>query len=554
MILRKKITKDLIYLLVLACCSLFFFFFRLGSYGLLEPDEGRYSEIPREMVETGNFIVPHLNYVKYFEKPVLQYWMTAICFKVLGQNEFASRFVAAFFALLGVLVLYFLGRRMFGQAVGFLAGLLLVTSFEYFALSRILVLDMTLNFFISLSLALFYFGFTSHKRSGLYYHLSYVAMALGSLVKGPISLIFPLGIIFLFFILTNNFKAIKNIRLFSGLGLLLLVAGPWYFLVCLKDDKFFNFFFIHEHVLRFLTKTHGREGGFFYFFPILLVGFFPWIVYFPLSIVRYIRFKNYKENDSKIIFLLIWFFLIFTFFSISSSKLPAYIILVYFPLALLTAKLIYDYLKEDDQALGTLFQYGGYLLLLLIVGFSVGIYVAVIKDPDLSGAHYDSKKMIGYLLISFILLLITLLKRKRYYFIGVQFLMISSVLAQVIITLPKVESFRSVRQLGLIIKELKKTGDKIICYKDYLQSIPFYTGERTIIIGWKGELEFGFKNTSTEGFFFEQDQAIYDFLKGKQRIFCIASGDNWKIIKETHPGPLYKLGSVNRFTLFSNQE
>lgn len=551
---KQQCCKDIIFLGILICIALFFFFFKLGDYGLLEPDEGRYSEIPREMLETGNFIVPHLNYIKYFEKPPLQYWLTAFSFKLFGFNEFAARFIPAFFALLGVITLYFLGRRMFNQQVAFLAGLMLITSFEYFALTRILVLDMVLNFFISLALTLFYFGYTSQNKSGLYYHLAYISMALGSLVKGPISLIFPLGIIFFFLLLTNHFKDIKNIRLPSGFLLILLVSAPWYIAVCLKDKNFFYFFFINEHILRFFTKVHGREGNIFYFVGVLLLGFFPWIIFFPLSIIRYFKLRRFKENEPRIIFLLVWFFLIFTFFSISRSKLPAYIILVYFPLSLLVASLVNDYLNNrDDRSLEISFRYTAYILLLFILVFPVAVYEALINDPNLSGAHQDSFKLIFYLLASFVLLLIAIIKNKRKFFIVVNFVMISLILGQIIFSLPKVESFRSARPLAQVINKYKGRNDKIIFYHCYLQSIPFYTKQRAIIIGWKGELEFGLAHTPPQGFFFEETDYLFKFLNGKERVFCITSLENVRDIKKVSE-KVYKLAEICGFVLFCNQK
>jgi 4-amino-4-deoxy-L-arabinose transferase and related glycosyltransferases of PMT family len=113
---------------ILMLATNFLFFLFLGNHPLLEPDEGRYSEIPREMIERGDYVTPMLNYVKYFEKPVLHYWLTALSFKLLGYTEFASRFWPAILGVLGVAVTFWLGASLYGTRAGFFSGLVLATS------------------------------------------------------------------------------------------------------------------------------------------------------------------------------------------------------------------------------------------------------------------------------------------------------------------------------------------------------------------------------------------------------------------------------------------
>ena len=149
----------------------------LGSYRLMEPDEGRYAEIPREMIETGNYVTPMLNYVKYFEKPAMLYWMNAVSFQVFGQNEFAARFPSALCGLLGILATGLLAASVFGFWPGIIASVVTATSLLYFAISSINITDMPLTFFLTLAMAAFYVGHT--KRDRRWYLLFYAAMALG---------------------------------------------------------------------------------------------------------------------------------------------------------------------------------------------------------------------------------------------------------------------------------------------------------------------------------------------------------------------------------------
>ena len=347
--------KEILMFSFLAFLTFFLFFFNLGNVGLLEPDEGRYSEIPREMIESSDWIVPKLNGVLYFEKPPLVYWLVAISFKVFGYNEFAGRFPGAFLGAIGIFLTYFLARRMYGKKCAFYSSLILLTSLEYFFVSRIILLDIPLAFFITLTFSSFYFYLTSEKRSKFWLILFYIGMALGTLTKGPVAIVLPVGILFVFLLLTSNLKYfISDKTHFAGLAVFSVLTVPWFILVTIREPSFFNFFFIREHVLRFLTNEHNRNEPFYYFFLIILAGFFPWIVYIPFSLKRYLKvfpLSVFKDKElNKFLFLFLWSAGIFGFFSISGSKLVAYIVPI-FPAISIMAGLLIAHIIDDKAVL-----------------------------------------------------------------------------------------------------------------------------------------------------------------------------------------------------------
>ena len=141
------ITKPVVCAVLAVICVLYIW--HLGFYPLINPDEGRYAEIPREMLASGNFITPHLNGVEYFEKPALQYWITAVFMLIFGQNEFAARLFPALCALGGIFCTYYLGWKMFDRRTGFLAMTVVATSFLYFVIGSLNILDMAVSFFIT---------------------------------------------------------------------------------------------------------------------------------------------------------------------------------------------------------------------------------------------------------------------------------------------------------------------------------------------------------------------------------------------------------------------
>ena len=177
----KKYQKTLV-IISLIFATLLLYFVSLGNYPLMEPDEGRYAEIAREMVESGDYITPRLNYVHYFEKPPLLYWLNAISFKFLGQNEFAARLATASLAILGAVAVAILASVFIGFWGGILSYVITVTSLLYYAIGSITITDMPLSTFITMALVAF---FIAHKKqSRISYIIFYLSLALGVLTKG----------------------------------------------------------------------------------------------------------------------------------------------------------------------------------------------------------------------------------------------------------------------------------------------------------------------------------------------------------------------------------
>src|SRR6185437_9449935 len=156
------------------------FFFHLGSYGLWEPDEARYAEIAREMLASRNFLVPHLNFVAYIEKPPLLYWLGAIWMALFGVNELAARLTPALAALAGVMMTWFFVRRTMGRGRALLAGAILTTSTLYAVMAQVLTTDMLLAAAVTAALFALYLHWS---EGGRWCWLGYVAIAMGLLAK-----------------------------------------------------------------------------------------------------------------------------------------------------------------------------------------------------------------------------------------------------------------------------------------------------------------------------------------------------------------------------------
>lgn len=305
---------------------------------LIKPDEGRYAEIAREMVESGDWITPRLNGIKYFEKPPLQYWMTALAFKTFGEDEWSARLWGGATGFLGVLLAYFTGRRLFGPNEGLLAALVLASSLFYVAIGHINTLDMGLTFFLQLAISAFLLA----QRPGLAYGaernwmlVAWAAAALAVLSKGFVALVLPGATLVVYSLANRDWQPWRRLHIWPGLALLLLIAAPWMVAASRANPEFFHFFFIHEHFERFLTKAHHRYQPWWYFGPILLMAMVPWTTLAMHALATAWR-RHGGDAARPARFLTIFSVLTFVFFSASDSKLPSYILPILPPLALLT--------------------------------------------------------------------------------------------------------------------------------------------------------------------------------------------------------------------------
>jgi len=488
--------KDLSFLLLVFGVAFFQF---LGRIPLIDPDEGRYAEIPREMLERGDFITPLLNYVKFFDKPPLHYWLSALSFTIFGQNEFAARFTGAAMGLLTVLLTYHVGRRLFGRREGLLAALILGTSTGFLVQARINITDMTLTCTLSAALAFFILAAREgESRKGLYYHLFYLFAALAMLAKGLIGIVFPGAVIFLYLLFTRRWQLLKEMRLATGIPLFLLVCAPWFILVSMRNPEFAGFFFIREHFDRFTTTVHHHKKGFWFYVPVLLGTMLPWSFFIPAAVAGVWRERHAPEGNARL-YLLIWAAFIFLFFSISDSQLVTYILPVFPPLALLmglsygrTADLFSRLLKCEGYAIAGVLTIGG---------------IGVICYP-----HFASRpgiSAIGGAIIGSIFLFEGIITFRNTFRGSLLLLFTGLLICSYIIgiaaphlLLTGVAEKKSLRDLGLLVKEKAGKGAVVASF-GLQQGLSFYAERRVVVVGNPGETEFGSRQGDHSAWFLD---------------------------------------------------
>ena len=315
----------------------FAWFANLGQRDLFNTDEGRYAEISREMVASGDWLTPRLDGLKYFEKPPLQYWATAAAFEAFGQNEWSARLWTGLTGFLGVLFTAFAAARLFGPASGRAAGLILGSCLMWVFMGHASSLDMGVSFFLSLAVSAFALaqrdGVTPGARQG-WMLFGWAACALAMLSKGLIGIVLPAGAVALYVLWQRDWRVLARLELGKGLALFLAIAAPWFVMVSLKNHEFARFFFIHEHFDRFLSKDHGRYQPWWYFLPLLALGLVPFTLALPGALGSAMRRRPLLTFNPQR-FLLSWCVFVFVFFSASDSKLFGYILPIFPALAML---------------------------------------------------------------------------------------------------------------------------------------------------------------------------------------------------------------------------
>jgi 4-amino-4-deoxy-L-arabinose transferase-like glycosyltransferase len=302
----------------------------LGLRELFDPDEGRYAEIPREMLASGDWLVPRLNDLLYFEKPPLQYWLTAIAYSVLGVGAFSARLWPALAGVLTLGVVFVTARRLGGVLAGVIAAWVLASSLLFVGLAHVLTLDMGVTFFLTLALGALIGALDVRldARARYVWALAmWASMALAVLSKGLIGVVLPGLALAACLALERNLRVLAHLRWGSGLAVFAAIAVPWFALVAQRHPDFLAFFFVGEHLQRFTAAGHARPGGWYFFVAVLALGTLPWIALQGRGLRdawRAAPAPGSLLNAPRL--LLAWSVTITVFFSLSRSKLPAYVL------------------------------------------------------------------------------------------------------------------------------------------------------------------------------------------------------------------------------------
>lgn len=326
----------------------FCYLWQLGGYPLLDPDEGRYGEIAREMLESGDFVTPRLNYVKYLEKPPLLYWLTAGALAVGGEREVAARAVPAAAAFLTVLATMSLGRRMFGATVGVLAAWIYVTTVLGLAMARLLIIDGLFSLCLTGAWGAWWLGYAA-ERPGTrrwWHTVAWACLGLAVMAKGPTALVLSALLVGGFVAWRRDPRALVDMGWWPGLPVFLAIVAPWFWLVSVRNPEFAHFFIVVQHLQRFEGREHIRPVWFY--LPVIVGGLGVWGVALLPALVDGLRWLLHGSGARTVSrrgseraatqFLVVWALVVTAFFSASGCKLVPYVLPAFPALALLLAR------------------------------------------------------------------------------------------------------------------------------------------------------------------------------------------------------------------------
>jgi len=488
--------KQLIWLLIAIAVI---WFANLEYRTLVKPDEGRYAEIPREMVASGDWVTPRLNDLKYFEKPPLQYWATATAYEVFGEHQWTSRLWAGLTGFAGLLLVWFVGMRLFGREAAGYAALLLGSSLLYVLIGHINTLDMGVTFFLTLGIFALLIG-----QSQTYPHLrrnwmllAWAGLALAVLSKGLMGIILPGAAVFVYCMVQRDFSVLKRMHWLSGMAVFLLITGPWFYLVMQANPEFFDRFFIYEHYTRFTTKDLGRYQPWYYFVPILLAGALPWTVLmfdamWNTLLSRQPVRSSHREakpfNAAR--FLLVWAVFIYVFFSVSGSKLPSYLLPMFPALALLMGKRIAE--MRERVLFWQVAPVVPLVIVLLVLAVNVGKFADTPNQMELYPNYSIWLVVATAIWLAGLLWGMSLLWRAKKP-LAVLVLALSALLAAQIglSGYNTVARERSAKHIALAIRDEVKPDIPFYSVLTYEQTLPFYLKHTFTLVQYQDEMNFG---------------------------------------------------------------
>lgn len=482
----------------------------LGAPSLWDLDEGMYAEVAREMLLRGDYVAPYFNYQPRFDKPPLHYWVTAGFYRIFGVNEFSARLGSVSFGFLGAVLVYFLGKSLFSKRVGLLAAIVLGSNLLYFAESKIGLMDTTLTFFIELSLLAFWLAWC--RRDRRYYALLGVAMALGTLTKGPVAVLLPGGIIVVFLGLSEGFRGVwrevANRWALLGAAAFALIALPWHLAVWARyGGKFLADYFGYHMFTRFTSAIETHGGPWYYYLLVLALGFLPWSGFLLAGAVGWIervmagrarrgerrnhdRLRGSKLQGNRLQesglqgngwdedgrdglvagawrsdggrFVIIWFAIVFLFFSISRTKLPGYI-LPGLPGIALAVALWWDRIFVDETSARARKEVIAGLSLIGALGLLLGLSLVAAR-PSIPPEYVSAVRLLFFLPVAVVagtvvtITLFMLTRRAGVAFLATVIVFLLVTVGLSVALLPKLELYKPVKPLALEAGRLLEGG------------------------------------------------------------------------------------------------
>ncbi|MEJ2170503.1 MAG: glycosyltransferase family 39 protein, partial [Desulfobacterales bacterium] len=480
---KKFLGKDPVFIGILIFTCFTIFFSGLDSRPLWDIDEATHAVVSKEMILSGDWITPTFNDEPFYDKPVLHSWLVALSFLLLGFTEFAARLPSAVLGTGCVMVTYLLGRRLFDPTVGFLSGLILATAIEFIVVTRSVVQDISLLFFITFALYLFYTVYRNSRHGTLSLFLFYAVLGFAVLAKGPVGLLLPAATIGLYLIFVQDLGFIKHMKLGWGMLVFAVVAVPWYILISSKNPEYASYFFIERNIGSFLSATKRHPEPFYYYIPVFFGGFFPWSCFVPPAIFYALR-RRFEAHARGALYPLIWFAVVFVFNTPQASIRKGSII-SFLPVGI------------------------------IFVAAAGCIWVNPPAEIEYeSGLNLNYlKHSVVWLAVCAVLAFVFLLKQKdKACFTTIAAMIATTLLLFLLVFAPAVNPFRSTKQLAAEYDRLAPEDERFVFYGRILESALFYHDRKAIVLDTPEELQ--------------------QYLNSNNRVYCILTTKDMRRIAD----------------------
>lgn len=518
---NQQISRRELLWVTLACLG--YFLILLGSRVLNVPDEGRYSEVARAMLLSGDFITPKLNGIAFFHKPVFHYWLQSASFSVFGITEWSARLMPALAGVLGCVLTYIAGTLLYGRRTGRLAVLMLATNPLYFLSSRYADMNLEVAVFITCALLCFMIAMQyplgSKRRNILW--AAYAFAALAVLTKGLIGIVFPMMVVGVWVLVTQQWRLLREMYLASGLLIFLALVLPWFIAVQVQNPGFFDYFFVYQHITRFTSSGFNNPLPFWFYLPLLLVGFFPWSVAFLFGIKESVgRIWSRSLTSQTDLFLWLWLLLILGFFSLPESKIVGYILPVLPAMALLSAASLASRLETLSKTRGYVYAFFGVALVALLIGLAMLLPMGNL--PHQQAIAEIKPYILAALVAGGVVTIVPTLFRKAGLALAAAALTGALFSFSLLALVTPVSSADSIKPLALLVKDQLRPGDMVVTYEDYYYDLGIYLDwpEHIVVISdwqdedipkidnWRSEFYHGFPDTEGEEAWMLNQQAF----------------------------------------------
>lgn len=534
-------------------------FCQLGTRGLNEPDEGRYAEIGREMVASGDWLVPRWNGIEHLSKPPVTYWSIAASLKLFGVNEFAARLPAALAALGTLAAVYLLARSVWGERPALWAVLVLLTSLEFFAVARLITTDMILTCFVTWSVWWFWNWYTSADKRWRHIVWFYVSLGLAMMTKGPVGVMLPLFAVLAVRWRNPHFR-LRQMKWGRGAVIFLLIAAPWFVALAWRDPKLWRYFIVREVFERVATGQLGRDKTWWYFLVVMAGGTWPWT---PL-LLSLRRWRDPPQAQKDFVRLCAgWVGWGLVLFTLSRSKLPTYVLPLYAPLAMLLGAVIARVKdRDDDPAAGGLWWYGVALIVTQIAGVALATAVAH-AQCDLPWRAAGG--LLGVTVAGGVIGAALLWRGRRATAVGVFAVATLAVLFTSLATVPRLERSLGVQTTAKFFGERIRREDPanetpVVLYNAFLCGLPFYVERHVQLCHFHAadkkleeEPVFDFRSGGQAESASLTDLQFHQLLAGSRRVFCVTRIRQVDPLRAASGQELYLLEQAGHWVLLSNQ-